>query len=84
MRDDFDKTLCESQLRRYSVYLLYWYKSTNTDADAAVAFSPNGAFLASGSGWLKSEGPHLTCFTGTKSTNTGNCASFSAVAGAKA
>jgi hypothetical protein len=66
MRHDFEKTLGESQLRWYSVYLLYWYKSTNTDAAAAVAFSPNGAFLASGSGWLKSEGPHFTCFPGTK------------------
>jgi hypothetical protein len=56
MRDDFEETLCESQLRRYSVYLLYWYKSTNSDAAAAVAFLPNGAFLAS----------EFTCFAGTK------------------
>jgi hypothetical protein len=26
-------------LLRYSVYLLYWYKSTNTDAEGAAGFS---------------------------------------------
>jgi hypothetical protein len=26
---------------RYAVYLLYWYKSTNTDAEGAASFSLN-------------------------------------------
>ncbi len=37
---------------RYSVYLLYWYKSANTDATSFC--------------WRSAAGTHFTCFTGTR------------------
>ena len=32
----------EARLKRYSVYLLYWYKSSNTDATRAPQLAGNG------------------------------------------
>ena len=37
---------------RYSVYLLYWYESANTDATSFC--------------WRSAAGTHFTCFTGTR------------------
>ena len=52
---------------RYAIYLLYWYKSTNTDAEGAK----RGRKTRSFANWidLKSSSAlstPLTCFTGTK------------------
>jgi hypothetical protein len=43
---------------RHSVYLLYWYKSTNTGAAKAVQLGSKGNSC--------SVGTQCTCFTGTK------------------
>jgi hypothetical protein len=44
------------QMWRYSVYLLYWYKSTNTDAAARRRLPRT----------FNCGGTQFTCFTGTK------------------
>jgi hypothetical protein len=46
--------------RRYSVYLLYWYKSTNIDATRRERERSIGAQLR---GRVRAQ---FTCFTGTK------------------
>jgi hypothetical protein len=43
---------------RYSVYLLYWYKSTNTDTESSD--KPNITYCN------RLWGHQFTCFTGTK------------------
>ena len=56
----------------YSVYLLYWYKSTNTDAReaAAPAAAAAAARPACARARASPQGTHFTSFTGTKSANT--------------
>jgi hypothetical protein len=56
-----------------SVYLLYWYKSTNTDAEGAAAASnaraiqDMSATYFTRSQWLAvATGTQFSCFTGTK------------------
>ena len=58
---------------RYAVYLLYWYKSTNTDTRGAPDSRPLSPTKASARSrarlaWRDGgrPGTHFTCFTGTK------------------
>jgi hypothetical protein len=57
------KALQRRERRRSSVYLLYWHKSTNTDAEGAAERERRrySVYLLS---WYN--GAHFTCFTGTK------------------
>jgi hypothetical protein len=45
----------------HSVYLLYWYKSTNTDAEGAAGTALYDSMMLAGF----NVGTHFTCFTGT-------------------
>ena len=62
---------------RYSAYLLYWYKSTNTDAEGAAdrvlpaaqdAFQSGCArlFARDAHAQTHDKGSQITCFTGKK------------------
>jgi hypothetical protein len=59
-------------LARYSIYWLYWYKSTNADAEGAVllgywqAWFAWSALFSFGGGPCVLAGTQFTCFTGTK------------------
>ena len=67
----------------YSVYLLYWYKSTHTDATA----ESGGAAKRSGANRVAFTTSQFTCFTGTKVhllTGTAGAAAPGGVAGAPA
>ena len=53
--------------RRYSLYLLYWYKSTHTDAAAAATLGERTLLQATGWGApLPGFSTQFTCFTSAK------------------
>jgi hypothetical protein len=58
---------CRFQRRRYSVYLLYWRKSTDTDTAKLTPAARDGCGAsAAGDGAARAEGTQFTCCTGTK------------------
>jgi hypothetical protein len=50
---------------RYSVYLLYWYKRTDTDAARSSGEWVSQMRERSSCGRTRGSGTHFTCFTGT-------------------
>ncbi len=53
-------------LKRYSVCLLYWYKSTNTDADSRSPKKKSAPTPPPPGRRVKDLGTQFACFTGTK------------------